>query len=169
MRQYLNTAARGGNTTKTLSIPLPSGEMIELHVIETSVMAAELAAKYPNLKTYKVTVVDRPSVQGVIDMNELGFHGMLFMENGQRLFIDPRQSTSGSTYYISYYDSDYHPSNKQKPQCNVKDLPNPPQSSLVFPLAKKDIVLAARTGTNLKPIVWLWLLQVNILAFMGAQ
>jgi len=110
MRNYLNTVARSSGaeeTVKTLSVPLPNREMIQLIVTETSIMAPELASKYPQIKTYKVIVVDRPGVQGVVDINELGFHAMLFLENGKRLFIDPRRSASGAIYYVSYYDSDY--------------------------------------------------------------
>lgn len=152
MGRHLNRASRSNKSSNTLSIPLPNKEMIELIVTETSVMATALAAKYPELKTYKVTVVGRPSVQGVVDFTELGFHGMLFMENGQRLFIDPRQSISGKTYYISYYDGDYHPANKKKAACQVGELSKTKQRSSIEQLSainQRGTVLA-RSGANLR-------------------
>lgn len=120
MRSALNRAARGMDTiSKQLDIPLPTGEIIQVTINETQTMAAGLAAKFPQIKTYKATVVGRPSVTGVVDLSELGFHGMLFMENGQRLFIDPRHDKAGNVYYISYYDKDYAPSGKKRPACFV--------------------------------------------------
>ena len=146
----VNTAARQQNAvTNTLAIPLPNKAMIELQLTETTVMAAALAAKYPQLRTYKAHVVGRPLIQGVVDLNALGFHGMLFMEDGQRLFIDPRRSANGEVYYISYYDKDYHPSDKIKPQCQVDN-----SASKNTPLARihssdKTLPLQ-RTGTQLR-------------------
>ncbi len=146
----LNTVARS-NSLNTITVPLPNRDMIELMVTETSVMAAELAAKYPQIKTYRVSVVGRPRVQGVIDVNEQGFHALLLMENGQRLFIDPRQSATGETYYISYYDHDYHPRNKQKSQCQVGNKISTTLSS--SPLARVPIGIKQplkRSGVNLR-------------------
>ena len=152
MRKALNTAARSQNAnTNTIEIPLPNKDIIQLHLTETAVMAAELAAKYPQLRTYKASVVDRPQIQGVVDLNELGFHGMLFMENGQRLFIDPRRSATGEIYYISYYDSDYHPSDKQKPQCNVGHSPLQQSQILERPsFSSSNTLPLQRTGTHLR-------------------
>ncbi len=146
----LNTVARS-NTVNTITVPLPNRDIIELVVTETSVMAAELAAKYPQIKTYHVTVVDRPRVQGVIDVTEQGFHAMLLMENGRRLFIDPRQSATGETYYISYYDHDYHPSNKQKSQCQVGSEISKTVLSSSLARATTDIIQPLqRSGINLR-------------------
>jgi len=152
LKNSLNTVARSNTvTSKTISIPLPNKDMIELVVDETSVMAAELAAKYPQIKTYKVTVVDRPTITGVIDRNELGFHAMLWMENGQRLFIDPRKTASGQIYYISYYDNDYHPVDKQKPHCEIDGASNLQQGLHSLRQAKTDTNSPLqRSGTNLR-------------------
>ena len=149
MRNYLGKSARSSNSSKTLSIPLPSREMLNLTITKTSVMAPQLAAKYPQIQTYQASVTSRPEIHGVVDINELGFHGMLFMEDGRRLFIDPRQS-AGKTYYISYYDDEYHPSDKKKYQCSIDSLPITQHS------AKRDAnhfsskKPLARTGANLR-------------------
>jgi len=151
MRNYLNTSARSveeQEVVKTLSVPLPNREMIELVVTESSVMAPELAAKFPNIKTYKVVVVGRPAVQGVADINDLGFHVMLILENGKRLFIDPRKSANGETYYISYYDSDYRPEGKERPQCTTDTSANY-RFSPVQDLYHKPTVYQ-RSGENLR-------------------
>jgi hypothetical protein len=121
LKNEMNRAVRGQDTkSQTIKIPMPNGDFIELIISSYSVMAPELAAKYPQIQSYKANVIGRPSVHGVLNMDELGFHGMLFMENGKRLFIDPRKSASGEIYYASYYDSDYHPNSKSKPHCNVE-------------------------------------------------
>jgi len=149
IRNYLSNSARSRTNSKTLAIPLPNRQMMKLTLTETSVMAPQLAAKYPQIKTYQASVAGRPDIYGVVDVNELGFHGMLFMEDGRRLFIDPRQ-LEGKTYYISYYDDDYHPTDKQKPQCSIDLLPITQHS------AKRDASNfstkkpLARTGANLR-------------------
>ncbi len=127
MREHLKdvTSYRSSNDgeaeTLTLSVPLPSKEMIDLIITETSVMAPALAAKFPQIKTYEAVVVGRPSVVGVVGVNSDGFHGMLLMENGQRLFIDQRSNSDGDVYYISYYDRDYRPANKKRTECGVNE------------------------------------------------
>ncbi len=136
MRSKLNYAARGSDPVdKQLEIPLPTGDIIQIMLSKTNTMAAELAAKFPQIETYNATVVGRPSVTGVVDLGELGFHGMLFMENGQHLFIDPRHDSAGKTYYISYYDKDYAPSDKHHSICLVN---HPNQANPFVPQANNN-------------------------------
>lgn len=69
-------------------IPMPDGELALFRLREFPVLAPELAAKYPGIKTYRVVGVDDPHVTGVIDITPLGFHGMIETSAG-RVFIDP--------------------------------------------------------------------------------
>jgi hypothetical protein len=72
-----------------LEIPMPNGELALFKLREFPVMAPELAAKYPGIKTYRVVGVDDPHATGVIDITPLGFHGMISTSEG-RVFIDPQ-------------------------------------------------------------------------------
>ncbi len=135
MREKLNeknnfhSAFKTGRKTEPLKIPLPSGEFLSLQFEENQVMASELAAKYPQIKTYIVESKKNNGIYGVLDITEHGFHAMLFMHDGSRLFIDPRKITGGETFYISYYDKHYHPSGKKPFKCEVKSHNHDQQSS----------------------------------------
>ena len=116
-----NSFARKSSRSKTkeLEIPLPNGQYLSLQVKEISSMAPELAAKYPQIRTFQAESEDNDGIYGVLDLTEQGFHAMLFMQDGTRLFIDPRKNDD-ETVYIIYYDKDYHPSGKKSYKCDVE-------------------------------------------------
>lgn len=72
----------------TITIPLPEGGEISLNIKEISVMAPELAQKFPHVKTWKVTGIDQ-HIHGRIDFTSQGFHAMLIMPDGDTVFIEP--------------------------------------------------------------------------------
>lgn len=80
---------------KRLDIPLPDGSKVTLLASKTSVMAAELAAKYPEIKHWKVKGVENPQIYGVVGFNTRGFHGMLFMPDGDTVFIERDRGSTG--------------------------------------------------------------------------
>ncbi len=123
-----NSSARksAGNKTTDLEIPLPNGKFLSLKVIASSTMAPELAAKYPQIKTYKVEGKDNDGIYGAIDFTEQGFHAMLFMHDGSRLFIDPRK-IANKRVYIVYYDKHYHPPGKKPFKCEIESHNHPEQ------------------------------------------
>ncbi len=127
--------------SQPLELPLPSGESIFIQVTESNILAPDLAEKYPSIQTFTVKGNDNKGIYGSIDMTPLGFHAMLFMSDGRRLFIDPRRSLSDH-FYISYYEKDYHPAEKKPLQCSLdgsfikkdhvdKAINNPVSTSLV--------------------------------------
>ena len=134
MRNELDAASHSlarkssGSKTKELEIPLPNGKFLSLQVKEIHTMAPELAAKYPQIKTYRAEATDNNGIYGVLDLTEQGFHAMLIMHDGSRLFIDPRK-TSDETYYIIYYDKHYHPSGKKPFKCEIESHNHPQQQT----------------------------------------
>ncbi len=88
-----------------LSLPLPDGSYGRFRIVESPVMAPELAAKYPEIKTYSGQGVDDPTLSTRFDLTPLGFHGLIRTQNG-RVFIDPLNEQS-NTLYASYYTKDY--------------------------------------------------------------
>jgi len=130
----LSRSSQRSSTSNQLLVPLPNGETLLLYVEDNNTMSPELAAKFPNIKTYKVNGNDNNGIYGSIDFTEAGFHAMLFLADGSRLFIDPR-TVSAERVYISYYTKDYHPANKPSFICNNKDHDHsrpslPPQTSI---------------------------------------
>ena len=110
-------------TSKTIiTVPFPDGSNREFYVTESPIMAPELAAKYPELRTYTIEAVDAVSGNGRIDCTPLGFHGMIFTPEGT-VFVDPYRMND-NVNYISYYKRDFVPYNKGIHQGNcVVDNP----------------------------------------------
>ena len=77
-----------GRLDHQVPIPMPDGSLVLFSVQESPIMAPELAAKYPQIRTFKVFGVDDMSASGRIDITPLGFHGMIETSAG-RVFIDP--------------------------------------------------------------------------------
>lgn len=111
-------ATRINESTCIISLPLPNGTMQKFKVVESPVMAPELAAQYPDMKTFSIKGIDDVYANGKLDWNEFGFHGMVLTPNGD-FFVDP-YCVLNTTDYISYYTADFvkDPS-KQRPEVGV--------------------------------------------------
>ena len=82
---------------KTIVLPLPDGTEVAVKIFKSSVMSEALSQQFPDIKTWKVEGVSQ-KLSGVIDFTHNGFHGMLIMPNGERVFIQPdSQNTSIDT------------------------------------------------------------------------
>jgi len=79
------------NITSNTIITLPNGEgkMENFKVYENSVMAPELAAKYPEIKSYVAVGVDNPSARAYFSNSPLGFNSMILYPNQPDVFIEP--------------------------------------------------------------------------------
>ena len=90
LRSLLENAPEeiSGDDSYLISLPLPDGSQSRFSIIESPVMATALAAKFPELKTYKVYGLDDPSASGRVDISPLGFHALLNTSQG-RVTIDP--------------------------------------------------------------------------------
>ncbi|HKC67459.1 MAG TPA: zinc-dependent metalloprotease family protein, partial [Bacteroidia bacterium] len=92
------------NSPAIIELPMPDGSLKKFRVVQSPVMAPELAAQFPNIKTFNVIGIDEPGISGKLDWTEMGFHAMLRRPGGD-IFIDPFCRTN-STDYISYYKYD---------------------------------------------------------------
>ena len=108
------------STQKSIELPLPSGELIRVNVIEDSVLPESLKAKYPQIMTFKVLPDDR-IVSGRLDSTPNGFHGMLQTREGETVFIDPVGRKSAKSTYVSYRKSTQkHDTDNDRPfSCSV--------------------------------------------------
>lgn len=111
-----------GGATFRISLPLPDGSMQNYDIVETSVMAAPLAAKYPLIKTYKGRNTNDPAETVRLDFTHQGFHAMIRSSHGV-MMIDP-YSMNTQTSYISYRKKDL-----ERPSfvCETEDDPLPPR------------------------------------------
>mgnify|MGYP001942268870 CR=1 FL=1 len=111
-----------------VALPLPDGNLINFVLTPTSIMAKELANKYPDIRTFQGVAIDYPNYSGRFDITPHGFHGM-FHYQGRRVFVEPeisyvQESTedkrqkkrrvfkSSPTKYTSYFGRDRGAKNK---------------------------------------------------------
>ena len=126
-RSRLTTLLQSSNPTLSsntvcngviLTLPKPSSANVWLRfcVGESSIMEPELAAEYPNIKTYEGQGLDDPSMTVRLDWTPSGFHAMVLNAH-ETFFIDPLPLHKGDlSTYMGYFDSDA----QQKPfQCYV--------------------------------------------------
>lgn len=92
-------------STCIISLPLPNGQMQSFRIVESPIMAPELAAKFPEIKTFSVKGIDDPYANGKLDWGSNGFHGMIRTIHGD-YFIDP-YCTENTNAYITYYTADF--------------------------------------------------------------
>jgi uncharacterized repeat protein (TIGR01451 family) len=88
-----------------LSLPLPDGGFSRFQIVESPVMAPELAAKFPEIKTYAGRGLDEPAAITRFDWTPHGFHAMILSPEGT-VYIDPF-SRNDTTHYLSYAPQDY--------------------------------------------------------------
>ena len=103
-----------------LNIPYPNGELKKFYILDSPIMEPELAAKYPEIRTFIAQGVDDPFASGRLDLTPHGFHAMILSPKGM-VFVDP-YSKESSDFYFSYYKKDYSPNEiVQSWECEVLD------------------------------------------------
>lgn len=92
------------NSPVILTFPLPNGTEERFKVVEYSMMEDELAAAFPNIKTYIGVGVKNPLLTVRFDYTSHGLRAVLRLEN-EMVYIDPvdKDNTSNS---ICYYRRD---------------------------------------------------------------
>ncbi len=110
IRQLLNRAPREAangrmEDSEEISLPMPDGTMAKFRFAETVMMEPELAAKFPEIKTYLGQGIDDPSATVRFDINPGGFHAQIFSPRGA-VYIDPYFSNDAETH-VSFYKRDY--------------------------------------------------------------
>ncbi len=127
-----------------LELPMPDGSWQRFAVVESPIMAPELAAKYPQIKTYAGQSLDDPTASVRLDMTPQGFHAMV-LQAGGAVYIDPLYQQRDDLY-VAYDKTDL----VVDPTRLVPELPplDPPADTASAPLAQ----LAPQTssGTQLR-------------------
>jgi hypothetical protein len=112
------------NSSFIISLPMPNGEFENFKIVESPIMAEELANRYPDIKTYLGQGIDDRTATIRFDYTQHGFHAMILSVNGA-VFIDP-YSQGNTDYYISYYKRDYSPTTSALSfTCNVLGQDSP--------------------------------------------
>jgi len=126
-----------------VSLPLPSGELVDFKLIPSPVMAAELADKYPKIKTFNGYQLLEPKNTGRFDITEHGFHGM-FSYSNSTVFIEPEHQKNDTTY-VSYYRKNIGTDFSSK----ILKLQSPKKISIADNRDMRKKLLAINTETSL--------------------
>jgi hypothetical protein len=119
MRASLAKAPAEGRAGAALlvTLPLPDGTNARFRVVEASIMAPELAAKFPSIKTYTGVGLDDPSASLRLDFTPAGFHAQVLSATTGSFFIDPATRTDNQ-HYLSFWKRDMP---GRSFECDVKD------------------------------------------------
>src|SRR4051812_48336550 len=79
---------RGKVAGLTVSLPAPNGQFQRFTLVDSPVMEPGLAARHPDVKTYRGTGVDDPAATIRADLTPLGFHASVRSSTGT-WYIDP--------------------------------------------------------------------------------
>ncbi len=91
-----------------INLPLPNGSFVRVSVTDSPILSEELAARYPEIKTWRVVGIDDPAITGRIDFTTKGFHGMLVLADGETIFIDPDKDDSNIYHSLSKRENPSH-------------------------------------------------------------
>ena len=102
MKQLLYSApfefTEDARSRKTIiELPMPDGSFQRFSIVESPVCAPELAAKYPETRTWAGQGIDVPSSIVRMDITPWGFHSMILSNEGQ-IFINPYNQQTTELY-----------------------------------------------------------------------
>ena len=135
------TEATRGNLP-IITLPMPDGRLARFLLEESPIFEPALAAKFPDIKTYRGQGIDDPTATARIDFTPTGFHSMIISSSGT-IYVDP-YAVGDTGNYISYLKTDVERTGEFS--CNVKNDADEFPSYLNFLPDAPTVV----SGTNLR-------------------
>lgn len=150
MRRLLQQAPNENRTAVRASalvvpLPLPDGRMIRFRLVQNQTLAPELAARFPEIRTYTGLGMEDPSLTATVDMTPAGFHAMIHSPEDGLSFIDP-YAVGTTGHYVVYAKKDYQAA-AAKQFFEPAVLPGDPVLSLKVAQKVKERQEARATGT----------------------
>lgn len=102
LRSQLDNAPdeNAGAAPLRLELPMPDGSMQPFDVYRTEVMAPELAARYPQIRSFVAQAVGHAEIQARLDDSPLGFSAMIRAPAGVTMLQPVKLGTASN--YISF-------------------------------------------------------------------
>ena len=101
-----------------LELPMPNGTFRSFRVWDDPMMHPEMAAKYPEIRTFTGVAVNDPRVTAKLDFTVYGFHAMIF-DGDNTSYIDPYDNYHDG-YYLVHYKYDEVRNFQDRMKCQVK-------------------------------------------------
>jgi hypothetical protein len=98
-----------------VTLPLPDGRFIPFSIEESPILAPEIAAAFPDIKTYRGSSLEDPTATARLDITPAGFHAMVIAAGGT-VYIDPY--TAGDLVNHVSYDK----ASLRRPDAPFRDL-----------------------------------------------
>jgi hypothetical protein len=89
-----------------MSLPMPDGTFDRFLVRESPMLAPELAAAFPEIKTYSAQGIDDPTATARFGWTAAGFHSIVLSGDAGTSFIDPYAQGNTDTYVV-FNKADY--------------------------------------------------------------
>ncbi|HKI04018.1 MAG TPA: zinc-dependent metalloprotease family protein [Thermoanaerobaculia bacterium] len=102
-----------------LTLPFPDGTDQLFRVEESPILAPELAARFPEIRTFVAQGIDDPTATARLSLTPLGFHAMVLSASGT-VFVDPYRRWDPG-YVLSYFKSDARKAAGTAFRCGVRD------------------------------------------------
>lgn len=106
-----------------ISLPLADGAMHTFRVWESPIMAPELAAKFPEIKTFAGKDAEGKGLTLRMGLGSKGFHAFVFDAKGKTQLVTPF-ATGNQPFYMAYHQNDLPKtanSQEVKSLCGVDD------------------------------------------------
>jgi hypothetical protein len=102
-----------------LTLPYPDGTDQLFRIEESPILAPELAARFPEIRTFVAQGIDDPTATARLSLTPLGFHAMVLSASGT-VFVDPYRRWNPG-YVLSYFKSDARKAAGSAFRCDVRD------------------------------------------------
>lgn len=111
LKDILNQApqrfsAQAKSNSVVLTLPMPDGGYEQFEIQEASIMHPELAAKFPEIKSYSGQGIDDPTASVRFDITPAGFHAMVRSGQHSTAYIDP-YALGNTEDYVIYFRKDF--------------------------------------------------------------
>lgn len=123
-----------------ISLPMPDGTQTQFRFVESPVMHPDLAARFPEIKTYRGRGVDDPAATVRFDLTPSGFHAQILSPQGA-VYIEPHLR-GNTNLHVVYSRRDASPS--------ASDFQCLASGSVTAAAASASAKSAAISGGNLR-------------------